>query len=793
MWLQLKEMIRSKWDKPFSFIVNGVGLSLAFAVVIVMFTYIYAELDHDRNVVHREDIVRVEGFGYGLMPGAYGPWLETVFPEVEKYCRLYGSSYTVQIPPQDGIEGSVSREEVVMADSAYPSMFSLNIVKGARTGGLDVSGQVMLSESCARKFYGDKEPLGKQLLLGNVSATVTAVFEDITNPGLWSPGILVHVGTLNTLWGGNATEEWDMSNFETYLRLRPGADREQLAEKFKKLYAERMKKNGYEEELIAKGVEAAAIRNYLDIYFDPDSRGYCRHGNRADVNILFIITILVLVVSVINYVNMATARVVDKSRMIGVKRILGAKRRELISVIIGDSVFTCLIAMAVAFLLAKSTLPYTGQWLGLSSLLQLNIVSGSILFLGIPLVCGVLAGMFPALYLTKMERGEALSSRKNDSLSLQRVKGGLMVLQFAVSLGLIMSTLLICKQVSHMKHLDPGYDRNNMVVVHGNRERLLYSKYPEFRTMLLQNPVVEKVGASKDPVYNIRERGFHLDVTGKEERSAVFMTWVDENFLDLMGLKIVEGRSFREEDRTVRSGEQGINNKFIINQQMAKEIVSLAPGEEYLSGNRIGMVQDFNFKSMHMPLSPMYLGLLGGFNSAADVYIRIAPEHRKEALEYIEKCYRGLYPGSVYRYSFMDEEYALLYGSEDVFLSRLMMFTGLSVAIACLGLLAFVVFFIEQKTKSIGVRKVMGATELQVLGLLNRDFILRLFVGFIIATPCVFYIIYRWQSDFAYKTALSWWVFALALAGMVILALLCVSVLTWKAAVANPVDALKSE
>lgn len=792
MWLQLKEIIRSKRNKPFSFVMNGVGLSLAFAVVVVMFTYIYSELDHDRNVVHRKDIVRVEGFGFGLMPGAYGPWLESVFPEVEQYCRLYRGNYTVQVPPLDGRLEILSREEVTMVDTAYPSMFSLHVLKGARSGALEVPRQVMLSESCARRLYGDRNPVGRQLLLGDLQATVSAVFEDITNPGLRSPEILIPVEALNKLWKYQATDEWDMSNFETYLRLRSGTDRKQLAEKFKELYAERMKKISYDDELIAKGVETAVIRDYQDIYLNPDSGGYSRHGNRSDIRVLFIICMLVLIVSIINYVNMATARVVDKSRMIGVRRTLGAKRRELISVIVGDAVFTCFIAVFVAFVLAKSTLPYIGQWIGMNSVLQLDLIPGLILFSGIPVICGVLAGIFPALYLTHMERTEVLSARKNESLSLHYVKGGLMVLQFAVSIGLVISTLFIYKQISYMKHIDPGYNRKDVVVVHGNRERLLYSKFPEFRAMLLQNPAIEKVGASKDPVYNIRERGFHLDVPGEGKREAVSVTWVDENFLDLMGLKIIEGEGFREEDQTWSNG-QGVNNKFIVNQQMAREIASMAPGHECLSGNRIGIVQDFNFKSMHLPITPMYLGLLGGFNNAADAYIRIVPEHREKALEYIEKCYRQLYPGSVYQYSFMEDDYALLYGSEDVFLSRLMMFTGLSVVIACLGLLAFVVFFIEQRMKSIGVRKVMGATEGQILGLLNRDFICRLLIAFVIACPAVYYMLERWQADFAYKTELSWWVFALAFVIMIVIALLSVSFLTWRAATANPVDSLKSE
>lgn len=423
---------------------------------------------------------------------------------------------------------------------------------------------------------------------------------------------------------------------------------------------------------------------------------------------------------------------------------------------------------------------------------QLTFWSALVLWVAVPLLCGLLSGIFPAFYLTRLNRFDTMNSQRNESLALQRFKSGLMILQFAVSMGLIISTLFIYKQVNYMKHFDTGYDRKNIVVVHGNREQVLYSKYPGFRTALLQNPAVLKVGASKDPIYNIRERGFHLDVSGWDNKGAAYVTWVDVPFLDLMGLKILEGEGFHEADQVIKDIGWSINQKFIINQRMAKEIASLAPGQNYLGGNRIGVVKDFNFRSMHEPVSPMYLGLLGGFNSQIDVYIRIAPENREKALQYIESCYREFYPGTLYQYSFMEDDYARLYGSEDVFALKLLFFSVLSVVIACLGLLAFVVFFIEQKTKSIGLRRVMGATEFQIMGLLNRNFLIRLLAGFVLVCPVAYFVVLRWLSDFAYKTELSWWVFAGAFILMFVIALLCVSMLTWKAATANPVNSLKN-
>ena len=272
---------------------------------------------------------------------------------------------------------------------------------------------------------------------------------------------------------------------------------------------------------------------------------------------------------------------------------------------------------------------------------------------------------------------------------------------------------------------------------------------------------------------------------GCGEEIGVAVTWIDENFMDLMGLKLIEGEEFQEGTKN--------RGKFIINQRMAKRIAAESPDHSYLSERQIGVVKDFNFKSMHQPIEPMYFGYINDYQQMADAYIRIAPEDRKATLDYIEKCYRQIYPQTFYQYSFMDDDYAGLYGSEDLFAKRLLAFTAMAIVIACLGLLAFVAFFIEQKTKSIGVRKVMGATEYQIMELLNRDFIRRLFIAFLIACPVVYYMLHLWRGNFAYKTTFRWWIFMLAFVIMIVIALLTVSVLTWKAATRNPVDSLKTE
>lgn len=785
MFLQFKEFLRATRNKPFSFVVNCVGMSLAFTALIVLFTYVRSELNHDSDVVDRADIVRVKNYSWGITPGAYASWLAGNLPEVKQYCRVLELPVVVFVPQQENVGELYLVENVVMADSTYPEFFSLRLAAGNLKDALITTEQVIISESMARKLFGKADPLGKQLVLGGqIHSTVVAVYKDINNPGLRSPKLIVNLDYINKVWQPGYSDSWWSSNWESYLKLTPGVDRLQLTDKYRQLYDQKLKSFEWEEANIKNALAEAKFQKFEELYFMPEV-DFARHGNRSNIYILILIAVLVLGVSIINYVNMATARLADKARVTGVKRTLGASRRRLVSSIILDSVVTCFLAMVIAWILAELSFPYLADWLGCGDILNIDKWAGIVLFILIPLTSGLLSGIFPSIYLTRMNRMDSLNSQRNESIALQRVKGGLMVLQFAVSIGLIIATMLINKQVNYIKHLDPGYDRTNVVVVKGHGESALLKKFPEFRNLLLQHPAVLKVAAAKEPIYNIGERGSHLIIPGSGENAGGFVTWIDENFMDLMGLKLIEGEGFWEGNE--------YRGKFIINQRMAKQIAAASPDHSYLSEHQIGVVKDFNFKSMHQPIEPMYLGYLNDYQGMADAYIRIAPENRQATLDYIEKCYRQLYPQTFYQYSFMDDDYSRLYGSEDLFAKRLLVFTGMAIVIACLGLLAFVAFFIEQKTKSIGIRKVMGATEFQIIELLNRDFIRRLSIAFLIACPVVYYLIYLWLDNFAYKTILSWWVFVFGFFIMVIIALLTVSVLTWKAATRNPVDALKTE
>lgn len=784
MLVQLKELIRNKRNKPFTFVINSIGMILAFAVIIIMFSHTYSELNHDSHVIHRNEIVRVEiNPDWGLTPGPYGPWITWAIPEVEQYCRLYSREQTIHIPAQGEVQETTLAENVIMSDSSYASMFSLRFLRGGTKEGTD---KVILSERTAFKLFGNADPVGKRLILNNnIHLTVTGVFQEVDNPGLYKPKIIVSL--LNSqLWTSRASHFWGGNNFETYLQLKKNANLELVRDKFETLYAEYLKNEALGSAEIERRLKDALLRNYTDIYFQPKLVESCSHGNLNNLKILTLIALLVLLVSIINYVNISTAKVADQSRNIGLKRILGSERFQLIFSIIFEAVVICFLSMLLAFFIVYCISGKLESWIGLTDILGISWTLVFILLLLVPIICGILSGIFPAVYLTRISN---LNTNERERFILKRFKSALMVVQFAVSFGLIISTLFIYKQVNYVKTLDPGYDRSNIVVVHGDDNSRLSEKYPEFRNLLLQNPDILKVGVSRDPIFSLKAIEFNLQVTGWD-RGAVPVAHVDPYLLDLLGLDVAEGMKIEQEEL------QALHHKVLLNQQMAKAISALQPPQNYLEGERVAVLKDFHYQAMYEPIGPMYIRLYRPdqiVRGRSLVYIRIQPDQQEKALAHIKSCFSQLLPNELYRYSFMEDDYNRLYGDDDLFANRLLMFSALSIAIACLGLLAFVAFFIEQNIKNIGIRKAVGATENQIMGLLNRGFLIRLFVGFLISCPVVYILVADWLSRFAYQTTLSWWVFVVAFIGMCCFALLSVSTLTWKAATVNLVDSLKRE
>lgn len=784
MLLQLKELSRQKRNKPFTFIVNSIGMILAFTVVTVIFTHAYSEVNHDNDVQHRNRIVRLEiSPNWGLTPGPYGPWIASAIPEVEQYCRLCKNELIVRVPEQKDVKEMLVKEDIIIADSSYASMFSLRFVQGGVEDGTD---KTILSEQTALKLFGKTNPVGKRLVLNHkIELTVSGIFQDVTHPGLFRPKLIVPVDNPQ-LWTSQALHFWEGNNFETYLLLKENASPELVYAKFRVLYTEYLKESGgyNTEEKIGARVKESGLQNYTDIYFQPKLIESCNHGNLDNVRVLILIALLVLLVSVINYVNMATAKVAAQSRNIGLKRILGSGRHSLVFSIVFDAVVVCFLSMLAAFFIARFIAGGLEEWTGLSDISDSGWGIGFILLAGVPIVCGILSGLFPALYLTRINN---FTTNGKESFTLRRLKSTLMVVQFAISIGLIITTLFIYKQMNYVKTLDLGYDRNNVVVIYGDDHSGLSGKYPEFRNLLFQNPDILKVGISRDPVYNLRYGEFNLKLAGWEG-GMIPVVHADIYLPDMLGMEVEEGMGISGQDI------QALNGKVLINRQLANAITALQPRQDYLEGERVSVLKDFHYQALYNPVGPAYLRLYSPeqfLKGRGFVYVRLSPESRDETLAYIKTCFNRLLPGELYRYSFMDDDYNRLYGTEELFANRLLVFSALSVVIACLGLLAFVVFFIEQNVKNIGIRKVVGATESQIMRLLNCDFLARLFVGFLISCPVAYSLLSTWLSRFAYKTALSWWVFIAAFVAMCAIALLSVSILTWKAATINPADSLK--
>lgn len=785
MLLQLKELIRNRRNKPFTFIINSVGMILAFTVVIAISSHICSELNHDSNIVHRDRIVRLEvSDDWGLTPGTYGPWMTSAMPEVEQFCRVYKRELMIRVPEQGDIKGIHVKEEVILSDSSYASMFSLQFLRGGWPEGTD---HVILSEQTAFTLFGKTDPVGKRLVLNNnIDLTVTGVFREVTNPALYRPKMIVSVSHPQ-LWTAHALH-YGGNNFETYLLLRENTDRELLRAKFSVLYAEYLKESrGYDSGKIEASLKEAGLRDYTDIYFHPRLIECCRHGNLNNIGVLILVAFLVLLAGILNYGNMITARVVGQFRNIGLKYTLGAGRRSLVFAVVFEAVVVCFLSMLLAFFITRMVSGRLESWTGLADISGVGWAFRLVWLMVVPAVCGIVSGLFPAVYLTRI-RNRTTNGKK--CVGLQRFKNVFMIVQLGVSIGLILTTLFVYKQLNYVKTLEPGYDRNNVLVVYGEPNSGLMGKYPEFRDLLLQSPDVLKVGISSDPVHNLNSGEFNLKLAGWG-KGRVPVIHADVYLPGVLGLEVTEGKKIDQEE-VVRA----LNGKVLINQQMAHAITALYPRQNYLEGERVSVLKDFHYRPMYESVAPMYLRLYSPEQFVGErgcMYIRFSPGRQEEAIARIKNCFNQLLSDEYYRCSFLADDYNRLYDTEELFAGRLLTFSVLVVVLACMGLLAFSVFFIEQNMKNIGIRKVVGATEIQIMGVLNRRILSRLLVGFLISCPFVYMLLSGWFSRFAYKTTLSWWVFALAFVGMCGIILLFISPMTCKAAKARPADSLKSE
>ncbi len=777
-------------NKLYSFI-NIVGLAIGIAVFILIMLYVKNELNYDKSYKNANRIYKLStGEGFSTVPPLAGV-LKNQFPEIENITRISSDKtayITYNINNNNKPINPFKINNVLYADSTFFKIFSYSVIAGNLQTALSEPDVIVLTKSTANRLFGEINVIGKTIQYNalfpsrKLTLTIKAIIEDPpSNSTLNYEGIISFLSLYKIKPNDiNVDENWRDGYCNTYILLYKNISFSEFDKKIKE-FMPLLEKEVYG---IDPKSERATQRKAIMV---PLTEVHFYHSNiRQLIGLLISLGFLILTIAIVNYVNLSIAKSSYKYREIGIKKVIGANRAELISQLIIESIIFCFIATFCAFIIVKSILPLFNKII--EKELDLGITDNPIILswaLIATIILGIISGLYPALKLTS-ENPIGSYSIKSKVLE-KNVRHALITFQFATSIILLSGIIIILKQFDYIKTKNLGF--NNKQILYTDINDNFYKNHNAFKQELLQNPKILGITGSQNELGQVCVT-LNRKINGSDR---FFQTLpVDPDFIKTIGLQLTKGRNFSwdmpgDPYQTIIISETAVKTFELKD----KEIIGTQIFMYDKPARVIGVIKDIYFQSFHNKLDPFVLfyhpGSIGTFN------IRINAKDMPGTLDYIKKIWNKYSPNFPFEYHFLDESYDALYKSDKKFGLLLSYFTGLAIFIACLGLFALAVYSTERRTKEIGIRKVNGARVLEVMSMLNKDFIKWVVIAFVIACPIAWYAMHKWLQNFAYKTELSWWIFAAAGSIALAIAMLTVSVQSYKAATRNPVESLRYE
>lgn len=798
-------------NKSFSSL-NIVGLSIGMTCCLIIFQYVALESGFDRFHEKNEDLYRVlqayanpteeMSTGHAYTAQALAPSMKNEVPEIVNIARVHGEDALVS--PAGQPEQVFEEDHALYVDPAFMNIFTFPMVSGdARLA----SGTILLSRATATKYFGSAKAEGQVLdITGNTdkSYTVAGVFEDVPTNSHLQFTMLLPMDDL--LRGPDYSTEpesgWSWNNFTTYLELHPGADRAEVKRKmtavFMKYRADALKQQGK--------VAAVNLQPLNDIHLNAEIQGAGSivSGNYKTLYFFLIIGLVTLIIALVNYINLATARALNRSREVGVRKAIGARRNQLVTQFLYESAFTNISAMIIALILTFILLPFVNdiaethlsvrQWLDPMFLISLA---------GTLLAGTLLAGLYPAFVLSSFKPAAVLKGKASPVSGHFLLRKGLVIIQFTACVVLIAGTVVVFNQLTYMRNLKLGLNLDHVISVRAPRvlpeNASRAGLMATFKQEVKQLAGVDRAAVSSSlPGQGFNWNGAQLRKSSDDPSAAIrgVATYIDSAFAPLYGLELIAGRSFNQV--AAREDSAGAAWKIILNQTATKELGYQTPADAVdelvhvgdYPARIIGVYKDFKWSSAHEAQQPIIFGRTSAGNH---VSIRLSTTDLSSVISQVSDIYTKLFPGNLFQYSFVDETFDLQYKNDQRFARLFSIFAGMSIFIACLGLFGLVAFTAQQRTKEIGMRKVLGASVSGIVTLLGKDFLILVLIGFALAIPVTLYIMNQWLENFADKTTIGVGIFALAGFMAVIIALATVSWQSVKAAVANPVKSLRNE
>jgi len=807
MWSNyLNTAVRNLWKQKYYTLINVLGLALGLACFLFILAYVKDELSYDRyhekaDRIYRADfrgVIFGQDFDIGEVGDPFGPTVLEDFPEVEQQVRLRSrGSFLVRHE-----EDSYREEDVIFADSTFFDVFSFPLLKGDPKAALAEPNTLVITPGVAKKYFGAKDPIGQTLILDNeYPYRVSGLMEEMPANTHFHYDIIASLSSLEE----SRSNQWTNNNFHTYLALRPGADPAELEAKFPTLI----------ETYVAKQLEQYLGITLDDFYKAGNSAEYSLfplakihlHSHKFDeleansdiryVYIFSFIGVFILLLACINFMNLATARSGNRAREVGLRKVVGAQRRQLISQFLSESVLLSFIALLLAVLLMQLALPYFNQLSGKQlSFWRADTAWLWAAMLGLSLLVGIAAGSYPAFFLSAFRPVQVLKGLFKQGRGGSLFRNALVVFQFAITIGLIVGSLVIYKQLRFIQNKKLGFDKEQVLVL--NDAYALGNNTQPFKEAVLQLPEVKNASYSGYlPTPSGRNTtSVFLGRSTRPEHTHLLQVWrVDHDYISTLGMELALGRDFSR-DRPSDSSAVIINEAamkiFNLENPLGQEISRLDDdnAEQLLSYKVIGVVKDFHFASLRDKIEPL---MMFPGNSTGYLSMKVHAKDIPALAASLRREWDRFAPNQPFDFDFLDDNFNAMYDAELRIGRIVSLFTFLAVFIACLGLLGLAAYTAERRTKEIGIRKVLGAPAQGLFFLLAKEFTRLVAVASVIALPLAYLAMRNWLQGFEYRVQVDLGtLFLAALAGLAA-ALLTVSYHALMAVRRNPVEALRYE
>ena len=794
--------LRNLWNSKVPSLINILGLAVGIACCLLIYLFVKDEFSFDKHHVNSDRLHRVileqrdsdrgNSRTWASVSAGYAPKLKEAFPAIENSVRFWPWAF----PVITYTDKKFVEPNFLFAEPSLLEMFSHPFLAGDPVAALTAPNSVVLTQSCAEKYFGQNDPMGKTISFysrgDKAELQVTGIVEDVPVNSHFTFDML---GSFET-WKGLSNEDFDFLrgnfNYPTYVLLNEEASLGELSALFPDFLENNMDAyNGMQPSERFKILLQPLADIHLNSSFTSD---FAKTGSKSFLTIFIGIALLILLIACINFINLSTARATHRAREVGMRKVLGAQRTQVARQFIGESMVVAIAAMCVALLLVEIALPafntFTGKSLGLTFFGSGTVIPVA---LAVTAFVGLVAGSYPAFVLSGFRPLRVLGKYALPRSSNKLVRSGLVTFQFVISIGLLVGVLVMQKQLHFMNSMDLGFEKEQLLALRASSA--MVEDFDLFKSQLRAQPGIVSMSAGSRVPSGVLGDSYNARVLkeGKEEIVGFRMPFVcvEENYFPTIETEMIAGRNFSKFIAT------DTVSSFVLNETAVQQLgwsPEEAVGKPFLygrgKGTIIGVVQDFHFESMHHQIKPTVF-FSGTYLNR--ILLRIQPQFLPEILPFLERIWKRYRPEYPFTYEFVDESFAANYADEQQSEALLRFFAGLAIFIACLGLFGLAVFMAEQRTREVAIRKTLGASVLSIVSLLSSRLVRLLIIANLLSWPIAYFLMRNWLDGFAYQAGIPWWTFLLSglIAGVI--AFLTIGFQSLKVALANPVDSLRND